>query len=53
MISEDSLSVTSIRLLDFKAGINIINDLSEGAVTNDAKGNGSSNSNKWKGIINP
>jgi hypothetical protein len=40
MISEDSLFVTSIKLLDSKTGINSINDLGEGAVTNDAKGNG-------------
>ena len=53
MISEDSLFVSTIRLLDSKTGINSINDLGEGAVTNDAKGNGSWKSNKWKGIINP
>ncbi len=28
-------------------------DFGEGAVTNDATGNGSWKSNKWKGIINP
>ena len=53
MISEYSLLVNSVRLLDFKTGIKSINDLGEGAVTNDAKGNVSWKSNKLEGIINP